>query len=118
MKRLAALLAPLLLAGLAAAPASLADGSPPFHDAAGITVESATQTDARTWHLVVGSADLSRPVRVNLLLPEGYDSSTGRFPVLYLFHGTSGGADDWLTAGNAEAATDPYPMIVVMPDAG
>lgn len=89
-----------------------------FHDAAGITVDSATQTDARTWHLVVSTAELSRPVRVDVLLPVGYADSTRSYPVLYLFHGTSGGADDWLDYGNAESATASYPMIVVMPDAG
>ena len=117
MKRLAALSASVLLAGLVTAPAVRAD-APAFHDSAGLTVDSATQTDARTWHLVVETASLSRPVRVNVLLPEGYSAGSDRYPVLYLFHGTSGGADDWLDAGHAEAATDPYPMIVVMPDAG
>jgi S-formylglutathione hydrolase FrmB len=117
MKRLLALLTPLLLAGALLAPGVRADVAP-FHDAAGITVDSATQSDARTWHLIVETHSLSRPVRVNVLLPEGYASSGASYPVLYLFHGTSGGADDWLDDGNAEAATDQYPMIVVMPDAG
>ena len=89
-----------------------------FHSADGLSIVSATQTDARTWRLVVSTDALSQPVRVNVLLPQGYDASTSRYPVLYLFHGTSGGADDWLNYGNAEAATAPYPMIVVMPDAG
>jgi pimeloyl-ACP methyl ester carboxylesterase len=57
-------------------------------------------------------------VHVNVLLPEGYATSSVCYPVLYLFHGTSGGADDWLASGNAAAPTDAYPMIVVMPDAG
>jgi S-formylglutathione hydrolase FrmB len=39
-------------------------------------------------------------------------------PVLYLFHGTSGRASDWVTTGEAEQATAGLPLIVVMPDAG
>jgi S-formylglutathione hydrolase FrmB len=117
MKRLLALVTSLLLAGALVAPGVRADAAP-FHDASGITVDSATQSDARTWHLIVESKSLSQPVRVNILLPEGYADGSANYPVLYLFHGTSGGADDWLDDGNAEAATDPYPMIVVMPDAG
>src|SRR5579862_9303534 len=91
---------------------------PAFHSADGLTVVSATQDGARIWKLVVSTSALSKPVRVDLLLPEGYDGTTARYPVLYLFHGTSGGADDWINDGNAAAATDPYPLIVVMPDAG
>lgn len=102
----------LVAAGPAAADA------PAFHSADGLTVVAASQTDARTWHLVVSTSALSRPVRVNLLLPDGYANSTARYPVLYLLHGTSGGADDWLAQANAEAATASYPLIVVMPDGG
>jgi S-formylglutathione hydrolase FrmB len=39
-----------------------------------------------------------------------------RYPVLYLLHGTSGGAADGTTMGNAEQATAGRPLIVVMPD--
>ena len=52
-----------------------------------------------------------------MLLPTGYDGRK-RFPVLYLMHGTSGGADDWIDGGDVAAATASYPMVVVMPDAG
>ena len=89
-----------------------------FHAGHGITVVSATQSDSRTWRLVVSTAQLSRPVRVNVLLPDAYSATAARYPVLYLFHGTSGGAADWLAAGHAEAATAALPLIVVMPDAG
>jgi S-formylglutathione hydrolase FrmB len=110
-----------LLAGLLAVPGitGAARAEPAsFHSGNGLTVVSATSDGARTWRLVVSTSALSQPVRVNVLLPEGYAGSSTSYPVLYLFHGTSGGADDWLTSGNAAAATDPYPLIVVMPDAG
>jgi S-formylglutathione hydrolase FrmB len=91
---------------------------PTFGNAAGITVLSANPVGDREWQLTVSTAALSQPVRVDILLPEGYSSSAAHYPVLYLYHGTSGGANDWIDFGNAVAATEPYPLIVVMPDAG
>src|SRR5690348_13228429 len=95
-----------------------ADSPPVFTSADGLTVLSANPVGDREWQLTVGTAALSQPVRVTILLPAGYSSSTARYPVLYLYHGTSGGANDWIDSGNATAATAPYPLIVVMPDAG
>jgi S-formylglutathione hydrolase FrmB len=99
---------------------SAAGAQPPaFGDAAGVHVVSVTRLDDRLWALSVLSPDLGRPVRVRILLPAGYaDDPATRYPVLYLFHGTSGGAADWTTAGDAEATTVGRPLIVVMPDAG
>jgi S-formylglutathione hydrolase FrmB len=58
-----------------------------------------------------GSAD------VRVLLPADYAAHPRRhYPVLYLLHGTSGGAADWTTMGAAEETTAGRPMIVVMPD--
>lgn len=108
---------PPLLVGPAGSPAPAAPPAVAWTDGEGIHVVSAQPEGDRLWRLVVSTAALSRPVRVNVLLPQGYDGRR-RFPVLYLFHGTSGGADDWLDAGGVEAATAAYPMVVVMPDAG
>lgn len=55
--------------------------------------------------------------KVNVLLPDGYaDHPDRRHPVLWLLHGASGGADDWLP-GTTDLA-DGFPGIVVMPDGG
>ena len=52
-----------------------------------------------------------------MLLPTGYaNHPRRRYPVLYLLHGTSGGAADWTTTGGAEQTTAGKPLIVVMPD--
>jgi S-formylglutathione hydrolase FrmB len=108
----------LVLAALVTAPVrSGADGLS-FADADGIHVVSVQQLDDRLWALSVESPALGRPVRVRILLPSDYATSTARYPVLYLFHGTSGGAPDWTTRGDAEATTAGRPLIVVMPDAG
>ncbi len=68
-----------------------------FRDAAGIQVLSARRVDARQWALHVSSPALGRAVDVRVLLPTGYNPSAARrYPVLYLFHGTSGRASDWV----------------------
>lgn len=124
-----ALLAGLLLAAALAAPlpagAAPADGQRPaepsgvsFRSAHGLRVEAVRRTGPREWRLVVSTRALQRPVRVDLLLPRGYADSSRRYPSLYLFHGTGGGAHDWLEGGGAAAATRARPMVVVMPDAG
>ncbi|MGI8492860.1 MAG: alpha/beta hydrolase, partial [Acidimicrobiales bacterium] len=90
-----------------------------FVDAGGIHVVAVRRLDQRQYNISVLSRALGRPVNVRLLLPAGYDPrSASRYPVLYLFHGTSGRASDWVDAGGAEAATAALPLIVVMPDAG
>src|SRR5581483_1550767 len=92
---------------------------PAFHDAAGIQAVSAQQLDDRQFDVVVLSAALGRPVHVRVLLPTDYgDHPESRYPVLYLFHGTSGRASDWVDMGDAAATTAPLELITVMPDAG
>lgn len=110
----------LALAGAFGVPA-VADppSRPAFVDAAGIHVVSAQRIDERQYDVAVSSAALGRAVHVRILVPAGYGSSPPRrYPVLYLFHGTSGQASDWVKYGNAEQATAGLPLIVVMPDAG
>ena len=104
-------------AGGAAPPAATRVAAPAWTDGQGLHVVSARPDGDRLWRLVVSTAALSRPVRVNVLLPAAYDGRK-RFPVLYLFHGTSGGADDWIDSGDVIGATASRPMVVVMADAG
>jgi S-formylglutathione hydrolase FrmB len=118
IRRLLAALSVLLPLLVAVRPAAADDAGVTFADAAGIHVVSAQQLDPRLWQLQVASDALGRAVRVRVLLPDGYAATAQRYPVLYLFHGTSGGAPDWTELGGAEASTDGQPLIVVMPDAG
>lgn len=90
-----------------------------FHDADGIHVVSVKQLDGRDYNVSVLTAALGRPVDVRILVPAGYGADPAeRFPVLYLFHGTSGRASDWIDMGSAEQSTAGLPLITVMPDAG
>src|SRR5205085_3646670 len=105
------LLATAILPGAARADA------PALHDAAGLQVLAVKALDPRLTEVTVHSAALPGPAKVRILLPADYaDHPRTRYPVFYLLHGTSGGASDWTTMGDAEKTTAGAPMIVVMPD--
>jgi S-formylglutathione hydrolase FrmB len=88
-----------------------------LHDGHGVHVLSVKQVDSRLLAVTVRSDALPGPANVRILLPTGYGSHAHRhYPVLYLLHGTSGGAADWTTLGGAEQTTAGRPLIVVMPD--
>ncbi|MGN6609856.1 MAG: alpha/beta hydrolase [Jatrophihabitans sp.] len=116
---LALLLGVPTLVGLVAVGGAPAGADPlVLTDADGIHVVGLQQLDDRLYQASVASGALGRAVRVRILVPADYSASGQRYPVLYLFHGTSGGAPDWTTLGDAEATTAGLPLIVVMPDAG
>ena len=64
------------------------------------------------------SAALDREMKYRILLPCGYQSGSGRYPVLYLLHGLYGDYLNWDTRTNLERCAQRYELIVVMPDAG
>jgi S-formylglutathione hydrolase FrmB len=101
-----------------AAPAApTAPALPAFANADGITVTSVKQLDPRLLALVVKTSALPVPSNLRILLPTGYAQHPNEhYPVLYLLHGTSGGASDWTTMGAAEQTTAGLPLIVVMTD--
>lgn len=112
----------VVLAMLSGAVTTSARASAPtvtFSDAAGIHVVSVQQLDQRDYNVEVLSSYLGRPLNVRVLLPTEYSSQPDEhYPVLYLFHGTSGRASDWIDQGDAAATTSPYALITVMPDVG
>jgi enterochelin esterase-like enzyme len=71
------------------------------------------------------SPALARKWSYTVYLPDGYESSTLRYPVFYLLHGNNGNLKDWSTSGRIQPTTDRLiasgsipPTIIVMPDAG
>jgi enterochelin esterase-like enzyme len=71
------------------------------------------------------SPALQRKWTYAVYLPDGYDSSTLRYPVLYLLHGHGQGLYDWANSGHIQQTADALiehgdipPAIIVMPDAG
>jgi len=70
------------------------------------------------------SPALQRTWTYAVYLPDGYDSSTLRYPVLYLLHGHGGSLYDWVNLGHIQQKADELiahgeipPAIIVMPDA-
>jgi S-formylglutathione hydrolase FrmB len=120
MRRLSLLTVFTALAWSASADVSLVGAAlPELRNGHGIRVESARELDERQLDVRVTTDALQHPVDVRILLPSDYDAKPERrYPVLYLFHGTSGRASDWIVAGNAVETTAGLPLIVVMPDAG
>lgn len=75
--------------------------------------------------LKVKSATLGKDVEYNIYLPSDYETSTRRYPVLYLLHGYTDDETAWTQFGEANRIADQLlqsgeitPMIIVMPDAG
>ncbi len=102
-----------------ARPTASARTRPLFESADGIHVVSQSRLDSRLVALTVSTSALSGSANIRVLLPTAYASHPKRrYPVLYLLHGTSGGAADWTTKGDAEQTTAGRPLIVVMPDIG
>lgn len=103
----------------AKAPLAAPSPAPHFRDGHGLHVLSMTRFDARDYNVEVLSGDLGRPINIRLLLPVDYAAHPSwNYPALYLFHGTSGVASDWIRHGNAEPATAPLQLITVMPEVG
>src|SRR6202041_3434500 len=105
------------LAASASARSKVSPAAPTFKSVDGLTVVSQKSLDSRLIALTVKTSALPGPANIRILLPAGYAKHPHTsYPVLYLLHGTSGGASDWTTMGGAEQTTAGLPMIVVMPD--
>lgn len=75
--------------------------------------------------LSVKSQVLGKDVEYSVYLPPDYESSSRRYPVLYLLHGYSDDETGWTQFGEVKAIADRQiskdemtSMIIVMPDAG
>ena len=65
------------------------------------------------------SPAVDRTMKYNILLPDDYETSTDRYPVLYLLHGLTQNYTAWGLANGAPFYAGLYDdLIVVMPDAG
>ena len=78
-----------------------------------------TLQDSRATRLredAVQSAALGRTMKYRVLVPEDYERSQRRYPVLYLLHGLGGDYTDWTTRSNVAEYSRTLPLIIVMPD--
>ncbi len=76
------------------------------------------QLGPRLQELTFETGALGGPTGVRVLLPDGYEDSKTRYPVLYLLHGGDATYKNWTEGGEAESITAGQPLIVVMPDGG
>ena len=60
---------------------------------------------------------VGRNMKYNIVLPAGYETSTERYPVLYLLHGLTSNYTAWAYMKVPEVAAN-YKLIIVMPDVG
>ena len=91
-----------------------------------LAIGATAQAQSRLEHLKIKSQILGVEKDYSIYLPDGYDSSTERYPVLYLLHGAWGNHKSWNRDGGGEqpritneqiAKGEAVKMIVVMPDA-
>ena len=71
------------------------------------------------------SAVLDAQVKFNVYLPDGFEKSARKYPVVYLLHGLYGSYTNWVEnmkmkgiADELIASGEAVPMIIVMPNAG
>jgi len=72
----------------------------------------------------IQSAILGKSVKYSVYLPDDYETSQRKYPVVYLLHGLGGNSSSWLQEGEIKSYVDDAiesgtipPMIIIMPDA-
>jgi hypothetical protein len=92
--------------------------APNFVSGFGLTFLSSTQLNPQLYEVVVSSKQVRGNQTIRILVPTDYTTSgpNRRYPVLYLLHGSSGGAADWTTVGKAQNITSNASLITVMPN--
>jgi S-formylglutathione hydrolase FrmB len=108
----------VFLTGLLSTAAAADPGAAGTSDA--ITVISQAQAGDRVVKYRVSTPSLAKSattsLRVNVILPAGYDQDDRKYPVLYALPGTSNLADVWLTNIDTIKLTEDLPLIIVVPD--
>ena len=82
----------------------------------GLANGQAAKAPSRLREEAVQSAALGRSMKYRVLVPQDYETSQRRYPVLYLLHGLTGDYKDWTTRTNIAEYTRTLALIVVMPD--
>jgi putative tributyrin esterase len=60
---------------------------------------------------------VGRTMKYNIVLPANYETSSRRYPALYLLHGYSGNYRNWAGMSAPKFARE-HDLIIVMPDGG
>ena len=99
------------------APAVVGTGIPALPAMPYVSIEARQAARGGAKVIKVASKLLKRDVAVTLILPTDYATTTRRYPVLYLLHGSGGSESDWIDRTGVAAFVAGMPLIVVMPDA-
>lgn len=102
----------------AALPFASTAGASAAGDGHGIHVIEDKVITPRLRYLRVSTPALGWNPAVNVLLPEGYDNSGKRYPVIHLYHGGPGTFSDWDQHHHIADLVGGQEVIVVMPDGG
>lgn len=109
----------MLAAALVTGAATASAAPPTVEDGHGLSVVATNQIDQRQIEYTVTTDALEQPVRIRVVLPNGYDPSTAqRYGALYLYHGTSGAPADWISAGDLLQTTAGEDVITILPESG
>ncbi|GHG72122.1 hypothetical protein GCM10010919_24120 [Alishewanella longhuensis] len=64
----------------------------------------------------IPASQMAQSYPATIVLPNRYQQTSGRFPVLYLLHGYGGDHQNWSTETTIPSLADQYNIIIVMPD--
>jgi S-formylglutathione hydrolase FrmB len=87
-------------------------------EAAAARIVATRWIDERTRDLTIDSPAVGKQVKVRLLLPAGFESTSRRWPVLYLLHGCCDTYVGWSRSTDIEKLTGKTGLIVAMPEGG
>ncbi|MCU0396366.1 MAG: esterase family protein [Chitinophagaceae bacterium] len=74
---------------------------------------------ARVDSVLINSRAMQRPLPMTFVLPNSYDSSSTRYPVLYLLHGYGGWHSNWiLRMPGLTSLADIFQVIIICPEGG
>jgi putative tributyrin esterase len=88
-----------------------------IHAAVGQTHALSKFSSSRITDCTFYSTALGRDMHYIIVLPQKYEDSQQRFPVLYLLHGWAGDYTNWVKLTKLTEYAERYSMIVVTPDA-
>jgi S-formylglutathione hydrolase FrmB len=87
-------------------------------EAAAARIVATRRIDARTRDLTIDSPAVGKQVKVRLLLPASFGSTSRRWPVLYLLHGCCDSYVSWTRSTDIEKLSSNTGLIVAMPEGG
>lgn len=81
-------------------------------------VKNASDAAEAVRTLSLSSKLMARDVPYRVILPDGYENSQDRYPVIYLLHGLFGHFDNWTDKTKIEEFSRSYKFIIVTPEGG